>query len=516
MKKDEKCKNAETELTLEEQLKKAKKEAATAKGQATKAKKAAAKAQEDLDIKNVELEETQDELDEAKSKNRGKFWKGLATGAICGGLVVGLAFGLHSCSTDLTRTGANTVVTESQIEETAKEDKTADLVIVPAETTEETKTESEKEETKETESKEESAEEKEEASDIAAEMAANSNVPQTQNYGDVKDDELVYERAKELQQKLESTITVDNDGMVWGIYNLDTGLPYTTEELADIIRYINGGYVPENEADAYEMVNKFYSFVCAPLNTREFIAMVNYQGGDDTFKADIEQYATVYANKENRVDFNSYLLLGDSSTKPFLDWLQDQYYNMLCETDRDKCNEIYNNVMQKLAEFSFGDGCEIDGKVYKEETEIVSQNNINSGNIAQFWVLVIEPFRTAKASNEYLVTSYEAGEASEKEDNVIPYLQITEWWNAICSEEDYHFGEGNGEQYKYNVGNNGYVIADDDEGLGLIDQQGTNDPNGGYDDPQDGYNIAYIIQVNTVDKMAENLLAKQNGHSLTK
>lgn len=292
-----------------------------------------------------------------------------------------------------------------------------------------------------------------------------SNLPKVVNYGDINDTKLVEERATSLVNELNNA----------GLYNMATNAPYTAEEIKEVMLYMNGAYVPENETDALSKVDDFLNLVIAPLNSDTFIYSVGYQSGEDSFKDKVKENA----EKLEKVEYVKSLLFGDSTIAPYLQWIEDQYYKMIMTTDREKCTRIYDSVMQSLADYSFGDGFELDGIVYKQEMG-VGLDKVNSGNMLQFLVYIIEPLRTNMTSDYYTVTDKFISADSTKNKINISYEQIAEWYSPLCSADDYEI---------------------DDQGFIKIENES---------------NFASVNQINTTNALLENLYGKDMKDISTK
>lgn len=292
-----------------------------------------------------------------------------------------------------------------------------------------------------------------------------SNLPKVENYGDISDAKLVEERATSLLGQLNNA----------GLYNMATNAPYTVDEIKEVILYMNGAYVPENEVDALSKVDEFLNLAIAPLNSETFIYSVGYQSGEDSFKDKVAENA----KKLEKVSYVKSLLFGDSTIAPYLQWIEDQYYKMVMTTDRKECAKIYDSVMQSLAEYSFGDGFELNGVVYKENMG-VGLDKINNGNMLQFLVCIIEPFRTNMTSDCYTITDKYLSANPDENKVDISYEQIAEWYTPLCSADDYEFG---------------------DQGFIKI---------------EDYSNFASVNQINTTNALLENLYGKNMQNNSTK
>lgn len=385
----------------------------------------------------------------SKEKGKGKGKKAV-TGAIAGTLALSLLAGGLGYYLGTRNTGAHL---------------TNPVSVSDEKTTLPTETVSDTEETVTTETTEEKTQ---------TALEVTSNLPELVNYGDINDAKLVEERAQNIKNQFDAA----------GLYNFATNAPYTLDEIKDVIYYINGAYVPTDELDAIQKVDEFLNMCLAPLNTEAFINAVNYQGGEDSFKPMVEQTTGPLA----KVEFVKNTLFGDSTVGPYLLWIEDHYDKILTTTDREEGNRLYNEVFQSLADFSFGDGFELDGKVYKEGMAL-GTDKVNSGNVLQMLVYMFEPFRTGKA-NDYYTTVDKHISANPEENKVnIPYLQISEWYTPLCEYEHYEF---------------------DDEGYLLIDQNAV--PEAGIEERiQDGRNFASINQMNTANELLERLYSKDKA-----
>lgn len=332
-------------------------------------------------------------------------------------------------------------------------------------------TPNESEATTEPESKEETEPEKQTEAQTETEPetqapVVDSTVPEMVNLGDAKDDKLVTERATKLLEEMNAA----------GLYNMGTNAPYTVDELKTLIQYMNGAYKPQNEDEAYTLVNEELNFAVAPLNSEHVLYAVQYQGGEDSFKDTVQGFIDNF----HRVNIVDNMLLGNTAAYPYLKWFEDQYNAMLCTTDRDECAKIYDSLMQSLADMVYGDGFTLDGKIY-DKNDFLGLDRVNSGNVLQVLVYIMEPFRTTKTQDTYTVHNKLISANPEDNQVTVEYLKITEHFNAMC-EDDLS------------------KIAVDDDGLLLIDQP-------------DGKNFAYINQVNTINRALMEYYGKDNAYT---
>lgn len=282
------------------------------------------------------------------------------------------------------------------------------------------------------------------------------------NYGDIADEELLNERVNNLLNELNAA----------GLYNMYTNAPYTFDELKDLILFMNGAYVPKDELDAYTMVDRFLDLVLAPTNSDPLIYAVNYQGGEDSFKDIVSTNANM-----TRVNFVDNILFGNSTAKPYLKWLEDSYYQMLCTTDRETCKTIFESVIQSLADMIYGNGFTLDGYTYTKN-DFLGLERINGGNLLQLLVYMIEPFRTQYTNDNYYVTNDFISANLEENQVEVPFLSITEHFNPLCADD---------------------MTDEEIADTGLI-----------YDG-QEGKNFAEINQINTINAALQNLYVRSNS-----
>ena len=283
------------------------------------------------------------------------------------------------------------------------------------------------------------------------------------NYGDITDEELLNERVNSLLEELNAA----------GLYNMYTNAPYTFDELKDLILFMNGAYVPNDELDAYTMVDRFLELVLAPTNSEPLLYAVNYQGGEDSFK----DIVSTNANGMTRVNFVDNILFGNSTAKPYLKWLEDSYYQMLCTTDRETCKAIFESVIQSLADMLYGNGFTLDGYTYTKN-DFLGLERINGGNLLQLLVYMIEPFRTQYTKDDYYVTNNLISANPDENQVEVPFLSITEHFNPLCAED---------------------MTDEEIADTGLI-----------YDG-QEGKNFAEINQINTINAALQNLYVRSNN-----
>lgn len=246
----------------------------------------------------------------------------------------------------------------------------------------------------------------------ASEIAASYEV---KNYGDPTDDNQVAEKAQKVVDYFEET----------GVINSYTYQPYTVEEVSDIIKYMNGAYVPENEEDAFYMVDKFLEFTCGPLSSIPTIDIVNYMANTGAVtKEMVEQDFECYT----QIDWTDALLMGDSHCYPYLEWFSKKYNEMMTTTDRELFISIYNELTQSIADICYGDGFIIDGATYDID-ELHGLNRLNDASVFHFFGLLYQVGYVEGVKTEYEVSSREAGEAIVYIDDILRLL------NVECAED---------------------------------------------------------------------------------
>lgn len=308
----------------------------------------------------------------------------------------------------------------------------------------------------------------EQISEVIQEESKNNvtmtNVPEMVNYGDPKDSALVTQRATQLSKELINS----------GLYNVRTNAPYTTEEIKSLIGFINGVYVPANETEAFTLVDYYLDLALAPLNSEHLLYAVQYQGGEDSFKDTLQDKINNY----HKINFVDNMLFGDSTVGPYLKWFENQYNKMICTTDRAECKKIYETMIQSLADIVYGDGYLLDGKRYKEQ-DFLGLDKINSGNVLQLLVYMMEPLKTEAVKETYTVNNKYLSAKPDEQKTIVYYDDIVEHFNALCANDLIEAGL-------------------DDKGL-LSNKKGEN--------------FSYINQVNTVNQALINVYAEKNTAS---
>lgn len=279
-----------------------------------------------------------------------------------------------------------------------------------------------------------------------------------QNYGDIKDAALVQERATKLLDEINKA----------GMTNLTTGLPYTLEEIQTLILYVNGEYVPDTEEEATDLYTEFLNFICAPINIDHTLIQVAYLGGEESFKGTVEGYI----QDQHRPDIVSAFIYGETYAAPYLQWLQNKFYDMRYTTDRDEATRIFNEVFQSFADIMKGDGFVLDGVTYTEGN-ILGLDKVAVSNMYIFWGLNSEVFRTTATKDYFEVTNHLISAEPEMQKDTASFDELGAWINGACDDE---------------------LIAVDDQGLPLVTSQG------------EGRTLGELTQINTIYRAKENYL----------
>lgn len=213
------------------------------------------------------------------------------------------------------------------------------------------------------------------------------------NYGDVSDQNLVTQRATTVATQLEDA----------GVINMNTGLPYTVEEIEKISMIMCGAYIPEVEGEAYAIVNDYLNFCL--MDTDLTIAFANVNGIDWSNIADpayLEALKTTDLPNLQRLQQTTpkimivdNMLYGDVSVAAYnyLKMFEAKYQEMIYSTDQAKCDDIYLDLTYSLTrlrvngEYTF---------TWNNETYTVTMNDfsgrdkINAGNILQYYVFMYQ------------------------------------------------------------------------------------------------------------------------------
>lgn len=210
-----------------------------------------------------------------------------------------------------------------------------------------------------------------------------------------------------------------------GIYNFNTMQPYTKAEIKDIILFVNGAYVPKDEADVYSMVDNQMNFIAANASTVRNIDMVNYMANSDVVN---EKMVAEDINKYPNFNFVDAMLLGDSSAYPYLKWFNGKYNDMVSTTNKEESRKIFAEMSQSLADLVLGDGYTIDGVTYTIRN-FEGLGNINDGNILMMLVNMFSVYNTRYVKHDYVVKDRVAGEFSLTID------QVASQFDIVCSED---------------------------------------------------------------------------------
>lgn len=241
------------------------------------------------------------------------------------------------------------------------------------------------------------------------------------------------------------------------IVNLQTGNPYSKEEIKAIVQFVNGAYKPSKEADAYTMVDEYLNFVANIISSPKTLNMIQYQANSDVVTEDIVK-ADIKECKP--FDFTS-LLMGDSGCHEVISYFNGLYGQMLSTTDRVEYKAIHNELYQSLAQLMYGDGLVINGKTYTMR-EFEGIGNLNDGLVFNLLMYNVMPFHVEGIDQSFTVHSSQAG------DVVVPIKAIDEQFNALCDVDE---------------------LRIDDNGLVVY---------------RDASNFATITQINAINAALEN------------
>ena len=185
-----------------------------------------------------------------------------------------------------------------------------------------------------------------------------------------------------------------------GIINNETGVEYTFDEIKDILLYMNGAYVPEDENEAYTMHNKFLNMACAPTNTEKSLITISYmKGSQDINSSEFEAINAKYSTV-NWMNF----LLGDSNCSGFLTWFNQQVMLLDSTSDKDVYNSTFEVISQALANLCFGNGCVVNGHTYTLD-DFMGLDDVNDGNLLHLLSYIYLTHRNENVAQEYRITS---------------------------------------------------------------------------------------------------------------
>lgn len=213
------------------------------------------------------------------------------------------------------------------------------------------------------------------------------------NYGNISDEALVTQRATNVANQLSDA----------GVINMNTGMPYTVDEIIKVTKFICGAYVPEVEAEAYSMVNDYLNFCL--MDSELTIAFANVNGIDwDNIEdpAFLEALKTTDLPNLERLQKSTpkimivdNMLYGDVSIPAYnyLKMFEAKYQEMIYSTDQKLCDDIYLDLSYSLTrlrvngEYTF---------TWNNETYTVTMNDfsgrdkVNAGNILQYYVFMYQ------------------------------------------------------------------------------------------------------------------------------
>lgn len=239
---------------------------------------------------------------------------------------------------------------------------------------------------------------------------------EVKNYGDATNENQVAKRVEEIQEQL-----ID-----LGIININTGAPYTDAEITKLLKYINGAYIPANEAEAYTLVNMVLDFTCAVISNETSLNMIQYQANSDVITKDI---VAKDIKDHDPFDFRLFLM-GNTYCGPALDYFQNTYHGLMSTTDRAEFKGLYDGGMQTLANMTFGNGQVINGVNYTIESFEGSQQQPASV-ILWMYGMTLQTYDVEGSKQTYYVDYDQAGE-----DIAVDAIHVKEQFNVLCDPEE--------------------------------------------------------------------------------
>ncbi len=285
--------------------------------------------------------------------------------------------------------------------------------------------------------------------------------PLVVNYGNISDEELVSKRATAIATQLREA----------GVINMNTGVPYTAEEIVRVTQFMCGAYIPENEGDAYAMVNEYLNFCL--MDSELTIAFANVNGIDwDSIEDEAFKTALMETDLPNlqrlqettpKINIVDNMLYGDVSIAAYnyLKMFETRYQEMIYSTDQAKCDDIYLDLTYSLTrlrvngEYTFT----WDNNEYTVTmNDFNGRDKVNAGNILQYYAFM------------YQTAFSKIGEA-----------QINELGNSVYngiddpSQDEYTYTYIPGEIH-------GDTVEDSEHRIGYHDENISLDPNVNYAD----------------------------------
>jgi len=219
-----------------------------------------------------------------------------------------------------------------------------------------------------------------------AQQNVETRVENVKAFGNALDDAQVTERAQRLYAYAESI----------GAVNINTSLPYSLDDFKNMVRYLNGAYVPTSEANAFAKEDDFLAFACIPLNDPRIVRGVSFANEcptDGSYIAD-----PVY--------FTDILLMGDSYCYPYLLWLQDEFNIIITSDNAEVRRNETSKVMQSYADIIYGKGFKMmwEGKeITITDPDLSSRTRVNDGNIFRLYGLIIPIYSSDITQQEFTV-----------------------------------------------------------------------------------------------------------------
>ena len=257
--------------------------------------------------------------DDEKSKKSSDLGKGILTGVGITALITAIIISAYSCGK---KQGENSKEQTSNLYTTEATIGSNDQPTTTPAVEDQTTTTSENEQTTE----------------VAPE------VTRAAEYANIEDPDVVEERATALYNELNNA----------GIINPTTGAAWTKDEIADLILFANGYYIPTSNEDIDQKYLDILNLFISQLNTDQYLYHVVYASGDDSFRTNAEDCESV------EVDFaTAFAQYGNNGVYVLNEWMQQKKNAIYATTSREEMVAIYNEVGQVMADIMKGNGCTI-------------------------------------------------------------------------------------------------------------------------------------------------------------